>query len=114
MVPPSGTFAHEHNCRPVHSSKLTFADSGHYRGRSAVVGGSSIIVHNLGQGFDRYDLEHQQLVQHYATLSTPEANVPLPVITINNKGLLLGSSCGEVKVSDLSGQIVQTLSHPGA
>ncbi|KAJ3524330.1 hypothetical protein NM688_g8583 [Phlebia brevispora] len=81
-------------------------------GRSALVRDHSLIVHNLSEGFDRYDLTSLQLVHTFPSPSTPSTNVPLPVLSLESDQLLFRSSIGEPKLSDESGQIVQTLQPP--
>lgn len=74
---------------------------------------ASLFVHNLQGGFDRYDVNTGAILQHYDTPSVVENNVPLSVLSMLDGDLLFGSNCGAVRMSDLSGGMVQTLTHGG-
>lgn len=79
-----------------------------------MLGHKFIVTHNLSRGFDRYDLEALGIVQSYpySSPAVPEKNVPLRVLSIDDETILFGSHTGEARLSDLSGQMVQTLHVP--
>ncbi|KAJ3520573.1 hypothetical protein NM688_g9143 [Phlebia brevispora] len=82
-------------------------------GQSALTGdGRYLVVHNLSSGFDRYDLQIFGKVHYYPAMSSAANNVPLPVICMAKDMLLFGSTVGCAKLTDLSGQIEQTLRNP--
>ncbi|KAJ3555629.1 hypothetical protein NM688_g2469 [Phlebia brevispora] len=82
-------------------------------GRSVLTrDGRYLVVHNLSSGFDKYDLQIFGKVHHYPAVSPAANNVPLPIICMDNDVLLFGSSTGGAKLTDLSGQIEQTLRNP--
>ncbi|OCH83985.1 hypothetical protein OBBRIDRAFT_697070, partial [Obba rivulosa] len=73
----------------------------------------TIVISNLLNGFDLYDLQSRVLLQTY-TVRMRE-NVILPVRFIHNgTALLFGSSCGMVTIVDRStGCLIDVLSHGG-
>ncbi|EIW59181.1 uncharacterized protein TRAVEDRAFT_122172, partial [Trametes versicolor FP-101664 SS1] len=82
-------------------------------GRSDVASGQRLVVSNLYDGFDLYDIATRE---HVRTLKTALAvNVPLPVIlTSHDSEIIAGSSSGEVRVFDpSSGEELQVLDHDG-
>ncbi|KAI0695260.1 hypothetical protein C8T65DRAFT_552067, partial [Cerioporus squamosus] len=70
-------------------------------------------ISNLYDGFDLYrlsDLTHVRTFQVDTRL-----NVPLPALFIEDaSALVLGSSCGQVRIVDASaGDVIQELDHNG-
>lgn len=71
----------------------------------------TLVVHNLAQGFDSYDLRTRRITRTFEVQARPDANFPLPVAIGPSGELHFGTSSGTVKISDVGGQIVQTLQH---
>lgn len=69
--------------------------------------------YNLSHGFDKFDLQSLTFSHTFASPSSPENNVPLPVIQLKDGKLLFGTSIGQIKICDVSDQMTQTLAVPG-
>ncbi|RPD60452.1 hypothetical protein L226DRAFT_469432, partial [Lentinus tigrinus ALCF2SS1-7] len=73
-----------------------------------------LVVSNLYDGFDLYRLSDQTHL-HTFQVNT-RINVPLPVLFIEGASgrVVLGTSCGQVRIVDVSGGVVlQELDHNG-
>ncbi|KAG1854914.1 hypothetical protein F4604DRAFT_1591054, partial [Suillus subluteus] len=75
--------------------------------------GRNVVVSNLFDGFDRYDIGNGR---HLANLPTPIIhNLPLPSLFIEGgQSILCGSSCGYVLIySGNMNSVLQVLRHGG-
>lgn len=87
-----------------------------FRARSALSSdGGFIVVHNLLNGFDRYDVHTGDLVSSYDSMvRSPDLNVVLPVLYIHdNRDLLFGNAEGQVRIIDVTSRMKQDLPHDG-
>ncbi len=72
-----------------------------------------LAVSNLCDGFDLYQLSDQAHLRTFQV--NTQINVPLPSLFIEDaSALVMGSSCGEVQIMDVSaGLVLQELDHSG-
>ena len=85
-----------------------------FSGRSAISPDEQLVaVSNLHDGFDLYRTSDQTHIRTF--FADTSINVSLPILFIDNgSALLMGSSCGKVKICDAStGVELQELSHGG-
>lgn len=61
-----------------------------------------MLCSNLYDGVDLYNLEDRTHIRTFPQESSPDHNVPVPVLFIENgQSALIGSTCGQVTLVDL-------------
>lgn len=94
------------SCRDNHSNLYS-------RGRSATVGSKLLVLSNLFDGFDLYNIESKKHVKTYPIRN--DVNLPLPVVVAADAlEVITGSSSGDVHIIDIQDvQETQHLGHDG-
>lgn len=81
--------------------------------RSVPSGSVEVVVHNLVDGFDVYDMESGRLLHMFKQEELDCISLPC-VTTHGNSAIVSGSSVGNVRIWDLnSGTKVTTIAHRG-
>ncbi|RPD78044.1 hypothetical protein L226DRAFT_458228 [Lentinus tigrinus ALCF2SS1-7] len=102
-------------CESTNSVTLTLTDVGLSSGRLALSADEELMaVSNLYDGFDLYNTSDQTHLRTFQV--NTHINVPLPVLFIEgaSKRVVTGTSAGQVRIIDVSGDVVlQELNHNG-